>query len=478
MNEQYKTSKFFGLIALVLIFTALTIGVYVISQQKPIYVPPRAQELPPVDTIPHLFFRAVDDSTRNEGTNISLMPGKHFALWIMLSRVSSLEQDKKYKFKLKFDYNGKIFDVRKPHDSKLNDSEKVNGDIISMDTVFDEMALDKVEEKELDDADKKPAGTRAIEIEGYFKSSDFASLNTDQQPPEKKDRMVIISLKQFQVKSDADLSNLNTHLLYWYRDDTKIERVDSALGVGFINPNNELKLEMVDKDVMDFPTGEKVVPEPGSDITKPLGEIKATPTIVIPGQTTQTTGTTGATTLNLSLKFQGILKKPDAQYNTMLVKVGIGGGSSASPISSQTGTFTANDAGVWSGSVTFPALAAISNYRILVKGPKHLQKRICDTNPSETYPGSYTCSDGKISLQAGVNTLDFSKVYQLAGDLPEQNGVQNGFTNSYDTSLIRNNLNSADPTILKFADLNLDGIVNTQDFSLVIAALEFRSDEQ
>jgi len=31
---------------------------------------------------------------------------------------------------------------------------------------------------------------------------------------------------------------------------------------------------------------------------------------------------------------------------------------------------------------------------------------------------------------------------------------------------------------LKFADLNLDGIVNTQDFSLAIAALEFRSDEQ
>ena len=64
----------------------------------------------------------------------------------------------------------------------------------------------------------------------------------------------------------------------------------------------------------------------------------------------------------------------------------------------------------------------------------------------------------------------------MVGDLPQQDGV----VNSYDISLARNNIGVAgsyDPAVLALADLNLDGIVDSQDYSLVIAALSIRADE-
>ena len=64
----------------------------------------------------------------------------------------------------------------------------------------------------------------------------------------------------------------------------------------------------------------------------------------------------------------------------------------------------------------------------------------------------------------------------MVGDLPQQDGL----VNSYDISLVRNNIGvagSQHPAVLALADLNLDGIVDSQDYSLVIAALSIRSDE-
>ena len=69
---------------------------------------------------------------------------------------------------------------------------------------------------------------------------------------------------------------------------------------------------------------------------------------------------------------------------------------------------------------------------------------------------------------------DFSGITLLVGDLPEQDGI----VNAYDIGLIINNFGKRDSDILSKADVNMDGIVDTQDYSLVIAALSIRYDEE
>lgn len=176
-------------------------------------------------------------------------------------------------------------------------------------------------------------------------------------------------------------------------------------------------------------------------------------------------------TLNLKLKFQGVLNKPGGGRDKMMVRVtAVSSGNSQS----KTAEFTADNNGIWTGSVTFTGMPIRPNYKVLIKGPKHIQKKVCVATPTETYPGTYGCADGNINIVAGTNNLDFSGIYQLVGDLPNQDGI----VNSYDSSLVVNNLYKTDDEAIRLADLNLDGAVNAMDYSLVIAALSVRADEQ
>lgn len=199
-----------------------------------------------------------------------------------------------------------------------------------------------------------------------------------------------------------------------------------------------------------------------------------------PTETPAPTPTTppGNTTLNLKIKFQGITQKPQDQYNSLAVKVTAVSSSGSKTVAS--GNFSARDIdankkGIWEGTVSFNLAAG--SYRLLVKGPKHIQKKICHPNPTEPPggPGTYTCGDtAQINISNGVNNLDLSGIYLLVGDLPNQDGV----VNSYDLALVRNNLGKTDAEALRLADLNLDGRVNTQDYSLIMAALAIRADEE
>src|SRR3989344_3077184 len=173
--------------------------------------------------------------------------------------------------------------------------------------------------------------------------------------------------------------------------------------------------------------------------------------------------------LDISLILQGILTRPN-QFNTIPVKVTVQS-LFAQAILTATANFSVDNNGIWTGQVTFNNLPESDDYAVYIKGPKHLQKRICESATSEVFPGNYSCTGGLITLQAGSNSLDFSGVVQLAGDLPSQDGL----VNSYDISLVRNNLGNTDPSVLSMADLNFDGIVDSQDYSLVIASVAFRS---
>lgn len=179
---------------------------------------------------------------------------------------------------------------------------------------------------------------------------------------------------------------------------------------------------------------------------------------------------TGSHILNLKLKLQGINKKSN---NSIAIKVKISG-CNLNQQKETVGEFTANNQGVWIGSVGFnlPSNCSTGGYTLYIKGPQHIQKKICDTNPNEDKPGTYRCSEGKIKLSAGQNNLDFTGIILLVGDLD-----QNGVTDSVDFGLVRNNLGKTDIDTLKKADLNQDGRVDTQDFSLILYALSVRPDE-
>ena len=182
--------------------------------------------------------------------------------------------------------------------------------------------------------------------------------------------------------------------------------------------------------------------------------------------------------LNLSLKFQGIQREPMADLNSMQVAVRLvkEGEESGTIIPSQTGIFTVddNEVGVWHGTVTFLDVTS-GNFKVYIKGPRHIQKKICEDNPKDMGAvGSYYCKIGEsvplVSLPE-ENDLDFSEIYLLSGDLPEQNGI----VDSYDISYLRNNLGKTGDRI---CDINLDGVCDSQDYSLLIQALGVKYDEE
>ena len=201
---------------------------------------------------------------------------------------------------------------------------------------------------------------------------------------------------------------------------------------------------------------------------------------------TSTQPSEGSVSLNLKLKFQGVMKEPsNANQRTMKVRIKVAGGNLSSPVSVGADfTLTNNknsntDALIWEGTVNLPAqVTPGQKYYLLIKGPKHIQKKICDNTPSETTDGSYRCQGERtITFSSGQNNLDFSKIYLLGGDLPV-NGLQNGVVDSLDTSYIRNNLGKTDSDVISVADINLDGIIDAQDWSTVIYALSVKTDEE
>ncbi len=195
---------------------------------------------------------------------------------------------------------------------------------------------------------------------------------------------------------------------------------------------------------------------------------------VTPTVTTAVTPTpvTGNITVNMKLRFQGITRRP-VTVRDFLTKVTLVNTNTRLSIPRNDVVFTVGDDGIWRGTTAFNALAG-DGYYFLIKGPMHVQKKICESNPIESTPGSYRCGFGKITLRNGVNEMDFSTVYELVGDLPDQDGV----VDSYDISYIRLNLGKNDNTVRVIGDINLDGRVDTQDYSLVIASLSVKKDEE
>jgi len=189
-----------------------------------------------------------------------------------------------------------------------------------------------------------------------------------------------------------------------------------------------------------------------------------------------TSGPAVSVKLSMKIKLQGIGKKP-INASPIKVKVKLGGRALSAPTAYQTGTFTPQDDGVWTGKVDFTVPAG-GGYLLYVKGPKHLQKKVCVNKPSENPAGTYHCSENNVNLVAGNNEIDLSGILQLAGDLPGADGNQNGLIDTYDVSAIRQNLQTTDQAKIAIGDLDLDNGITTSDWSLLVQSLGIKYDEE
>lgn len=190
-------------------------------------------------------------------------------------------------------------------------------------------------------------------------------------------------------------------------------------------------------------------------------------------------------TLNFKLRFQGMADKgpADQAVKKIPVYVALLGDNRAAQNNLGMGTleFTAQGNGVWTSSVT-ARIDTSRKWNLFIKGPKHLRKRICTNVPQEPIPGGYQCptelsvnnSIYQMTFKAGTNEVDLSNILLLAGDLP----IQNGIIDAVDVAFIRANMGSQDQATKARADLNYDGIIDAQDYSLIIASLAFKYDEE
>ncbi len=124
----------------------------------------------------------------------------------------------------------------------------------------------------------------------------------------------------------------------------------------------------------------------------------------------------------------------------------------------------------WKGTLPIPSIAIEEQYRIRVKGTRHMSRIVCDTTPAETDEARYQCNSGGLRFQEGQNSIDATQIRLLAGDIPLNNG-QDGVIDAVDTGKMLQAMQVRLP-YNEDLDLNFDGKVDTQDYSLQIAALK------
>lgn len=169
---------------------------------------------------------------------------------------------------------------------------------------------------------------------------------------------------------------------------------------------------------------------------------------------TISTGLNDPPKISFNLKVQGVNRKgPNIPAKVRIVK------PNTTSSWDFTTTLVSDNNGIYAPSerITLTGVAARQEYRILVKGQKHLQK---------------VMEAGRM-LQAGDNNeniFDWKGKAILPGDLPNptQNNAQDGRINALDTSLLLERFSKNDASSAAVADLNYDGTVNLNDFAQLL----------
>lgn len=192
-------------------------------------------------------------------------------------------------------------------------------------------------------------------------------------------------------------------------------------------------------------------------------------------EATQVCQPTGGIKLKLSLKLQGVNTTP-VTVNRLKFKISVMGtnNNKQGPKEVELLVSDRND-GVFEGIVDFEKLMPEDNFRLFIKGPKHVQKRICDPRP--TGGSEYYCSNEQgFALNAGINEIDLTQTPLLAGDLPLPE--QDGILNSKDIVAIRNCIKDRTDECVKQTDVNYDGATNGTDFTIVINSMGIKYDDE
>ncbi len=171
--------------------------------------------------------------------------------------------------------------------------------------------------------------------------------------------------------------------------------------------------------------------------------------------------------LQLKIKLQGV-ETPSVNRSSIPIRIEMGNAQTTYP--AQTIDFIYKQSGVWEASMSamLPQNQDVL-YQLFLKGPFHLRRKVCDQHPEDTLEKSYECNTAGVKLSQ-ENTFDLTGILLYAGDIEPFNGV----IDAYDVSTIRNNLGKTDAASLLKSDMNLDSIVDTQDFSLVLNNLGFQ----
>jgi hypothetical protein len=231
------------------------------------------------------------------------------------------------------------------------------------------------------------------------------------------------------------------------------------------------------------PTTDPVAPNPTHTPTPtPTSTLTTTPAPtptpttdpVAPTSTHTPTPGAGANIKNVNLNFkfriQGVTSRP---RNAVPLDFEVRIFKGEEIIKTETARLNPQDDGTFAGSKEFTGIDITPQYSLAVKGGKHLRKVVCQNNPSEPTPGTYNCRSSDLTFTEGQNEINFSGIYMLAGDIP----VQNGVVDSLDIAYIRQNFGNTQTDNLTRGDLNFDGIIDTQDYVLIMSALSFKYDE-
>lgn len=223
--------------------------------------------------------------------------------------------------------------------------------------------------------------------------------------------------------------------------------------------------------------GDVNTPRPTATLTPIPTQRPLTPTLTPPPLPTP--DDLNAVNLSLRINFFGVWSKPNnpanLNYQTRKVRVIIKKAYTKDGEEPEVYRQNLDFSAITDGSSFYylggfkPSLSLPSGeYHLLFKGPQHLQ-----------------VSKKNVTLLPGTRTFDFSTNNEAlpGGDLPlpvnadYNNLAQDGIVNSLDYAFIVNNFNSTETKILNIGDLNLDGIINTGDTTILAHTLEVKLDE-
>lgn len=169
--------------------------------------------------------------------------------------------------------------------------------------------------------------------------------------------------------------------------------------------------------------------------------------------------------LELVLRLQGVGGKPVKDSAKVTVTVTKKDGTD--PHKFENVEIKAQENGNWKGSVELGNMP-IGEYRVLVKGSKHIQKKFCHGTPDPGTTGVDDCAGtAGIVISTGVTTLDATKIPLPPGDLSPQDGT----LNANDVTRLMQHLFNSDSGALDLGDLNYDGVVNGNDFAIQLNSM-------